>query len=693
MTSYKPAHTLCKAKARHLCFLVLLCFQLAVGDVPGPCRHSVTGDHLKKVNSLIANQMQNGCAITYTFTEQGSLSDTCYVKAAFPKILELLRDHFSYGKSSDNYQYVQAVKRLVQEIYTQKCIQEIDLEREYDPAKFAKTYTGSPKEALEKVRKVISLYKSLMTKNNKPVNWNCEDQYAEDILETTTSVNKPTGPVVCQCSCPTAGYGASEGASLAANSLWKGLPKLTASQPPIQPYEQSNPPQRISSTGGRHLPNSGPAMLEKHQGSRNTISVTSPDGKKQKKTTTLWDYFAFTVSAFPKPKDSSSFLTSGYSTVPTSSNKEDTQKTITTYPFINSDPLSLIPSTPEYLDHSHISSKPPESMPLTVPSVGSIVIEGKRPSETTFDTKELTESYIPNLDGTARLNTEKNTDYAHLGKDNIINSSPSLEDSMNHPTTSLPSQDTLVGDTPNGPEESTAIALIAKRSVDPRMEGSFYNSETDTQINRAWASGTLNDPEEKEVLERILGNFRKGSPVPQTVSYNGYQPTQSTSRQTWQEKVIPTWMQTEERSPRLSAAFKGQQRTPLSSTISPSNTPQSQQINSKISNEEKVIPGHDSSTWDHIDKSLASDPTAQDSGKESQSGTSEDSNNSYKPAFIVVAVCGGLLLITTLYCFIQKKKLEALKHGSQHHEERVDNCSSRIAMEESELLDNSDSTL
>ncbi|XP_015198133.2 macrophage colony-stimulating factor 1a isoform X2 [Lepisosteus oculatus] len=295
MTSYKPAHTLCKAKARHLCFLVLLCFQLAVGDVPGPCRHSVTGDHLKKVNSLIANQMQNGCAITYTFTEQGSLSDTCYVKAAFPKILELLRDHFSYGKSSDNYQYVQAVKRLVQEIYTQKCIQEIDLEREYDPAKFAKTYTGSPKEALEKVRKVISLYKSLMTKNNKPVNWNCEDQYAEDILETTTSVNTPTG--------------------------------------------------------------------------------------------------------------------------------------------------------------------------------------------------------------------------------------------------------------------------------------------------------------------------------------------------------------------------------------------------------------HDSSTWDHIDKSLASDPTAQDSGKESQSGTSEDSNNSYKPAFIVVAVCGGLLLITTLYCFIQKKKLEALKHGSQHHEERVDNCSSRIAMEESELLDNSDSTL
>ncbi|XP_066559296.1 macrophage colony-stimulating factor 1a isoform X3 [Amia ocellicauda] len=179
-------------QATHLCFLVLLCFHLALGDVPGPCKHSVTRDHLKKVNSLIANQLQNGCSITYTFTEQQHLSNTCYVKAAFPKILELLTTHFKYGQSSENFNYVQDMKALVKHIYIQRCIPEINLQLEEDPAKFVQTYTSSPREALERVRKVLSLYMDLMTNSNGPVNWNCEEQYSVEVPESTTILSQST---------------------------------------------------------------------------------------------------------------------------------------------------------------------------------------------------------------------------------------------------------------------------------------------------------------------------------------------------------------------------------------------------------------------------------------------------------------------------------------------------------------------
>uniref|UniRef100_A0A4W5PKI5 Uncharacterized protein n=1 Tax=Hucho hucho TaxID=62062 RepID=A0A4W5PKI5_9TELE len=50
MNTHKPAH---KAKARHLCFLLLMCFPLAWGGVPGPCRHSVTKGHLLNLNCLV----------------------------------------------------------------------------------------------------------------------------------------------------------------------------------------------------------------------------------------------------------------------------------------------------------------------------------------------------------------------------------------------------------------------------------------------------------------------------------------------------------------------------------------------------------------------------------------------------------------------------------------------------------------
>ncbi|KAJ8360374.1 hypothetical protein SKAU_G00168990 [Synaphobranchus kaupii] len=170
-----------------------MCFRLVLGDVPGPCRHSVTKEHLLNIKQLIENQSQNDCSIAYTFMERQSLSKVCYVKAAFPQILELLSTHFQYVESSDNYRYVFTLKTLVFNIYSQKCIPEINEEIEDNPVRFVKDYSSSLREALEKIREIIQLYMELMTENDKPVEWNCEEEYAEDYPESTTALAQNTG--------------------------------------------------------------------------------------------------------------------------------------------------------------------------------------------------------------------------------------------------------------------------------------------------------------------------------------------------------------------------------------------------------------------------------------------------------------------------------------------------------------------
>ncbi|KAL0181781.1 hypothetical protein M9458_024187, partial [Cirrhinus mrigala] len=40
--------------------------------------------------------------------------------------------------------------------------------------------------ALEKAEEVIRMYMGLMTQSNKPVDWNCEEEYTEDYPESTT---------------------------------------------------------------------------------------------------------------------------------------------------------------------------------------------------------------------------------------------------------------------------------------------------------------------------------------------------------------------------------------------------------------------------------------------------------------------------------------------------------------------------
>lgn len=36
------------------------------------------------------------------------------------------------------------------------------------------------------------MYKRLMSKNDNPVNWNCEDEYANNLAESTTALHTQT---------------------------------------------------------------------------------------------------------------------------------------------------------------------------------------------------------------------------------------------------------------------------------------------------------------------------------------------------------------------------------------------------------------------------------------------------------------------------------------------------------------------
>ncbi|XP_026884356.2 macrophage colony-stimulating factor 1a isoform X2 [Electrophorus electricus] len=183
MNTHTTAH---KAKIRRLCFLLALCLPWACGEVPGPCKHSVTEDHLLTLRRLIGNQLQNGCSITYSFTERQNLSEACFIKAAFPHILELLNTHLRYGRESDNYRYTNLLKNLIYNIYSQKCIPQINEEIENDPVRFARVHTTLPSVGLEKAEQVIKMYKNLVAKNDSPVEWNCGDEYA-DYPEPTTA--------------------------------------------------------------------------------------------------------------------------------------------------------------------------------------------------------------------------------------------------------------------------------------------------------------------------------------------------------------------------------------------------------------------------------------------------------------------------------------------------------------------------
>ncbi|XP_040911636.1 macrophage colony-stimulating factor 1b isoform X3 [Toxotes jaculatrix] len=174
-----------KAKVKCLCVLMFLSFPLNMAEVPGPCRHSITREHLLTVRHLMDNQLRSGCSITYTFIERRSLSECCFVKAALPWILELLTTHFKYSRGSVNDDYVQTLRTLILNIYSQKCVPQINEEVEDKPESFEMLYRGSPSEALQRASEVLSVYWELVTTSDAPVDWRCQHEYTETFGSTT----------------------------------------------------------------------------------------------------------------------------------------------------------------------------------------------------------------------------------------------------------------------------------------------------------------------------------------------------------------------------------------------------------------------------------------------------------------------------------------------------------------------------
>ncbi|KAM9342446.1 macrophage colony-stimulating factor 1b [Pholidichthys leucotaenia] len=181
-----------KLQVKCMCLLMFLSFPLTMAEVPGPCRHSITKEHLLTVRLLMDNQLRSGCSITYMFIERRNLSKCCFVKAALPWILELLSTHFKYNHGSVNDGYVQSLRALVLNIYSQKCVPQINEEIEDKPESFERIYRGSPLEALQRVTEVLSVYWELATTSDGPVDWRCQQEFTETFGSTTETFTEET---------------------------------------------------------------------------------------------------------------------------------------------------------------------------------------------------------------------------------------------------------------------------------------------------------------------------------------------------------------------------------------------------------------------------------------------------------------------------------------------------------------------
>lgn len=188
MNTFKPGH---RQKASCLGFLLLLLCHLALAPPPGPCKHSITQNHLLTLRKLILNQLPSGCRIRYAFTERQHLSDICYVKAAIPQILDLLTTHFYYAPKSDNQRYVTALKEVIYNIYSHKCVPEINEEQEDSPERFLLQFHTTPAEALQKAADVLSIYMTLMVDSKEPIGWRCEEEYAWELSQDVGDEDYP----------------------------------------------------------------------------------------------------------------------------------------------------------------------------------------------------------------------------------------------------------------------------------------------------------------------------------------------------------------------------------------------------------------------------------------------------------------------------------------------------------------------
>ncbi|XP_048067349.1 macrophage colony-stimulating factor 1b isoform X2 [Megalobrama amblycephala] len=195
MNNPTPLHFY-KTKGKNVCVLMLLCIPLSMMDIPGPCKHAITMDHLLQLKQLISNQLRTGCSITYTFIERKHLSMVCYVKATLPRVLELFNVHFKYMRGSGSAQAVVSIQNLILNIYSQHCIPSLNEELEEDPVAFEKQYNETPVQALQRVEEVLSLYLHLISSTNTSVNWTCEQEYSSNVTPTMTPLITSTEAVV-----------------------------------------------------------------------------------------------------------------------------------------------------------------------------------------------------------------------------------------------------------------------------------------------------------------------------------------------------------------------------------------------------------------------------------------------------------------------------------------------------------------
>ncbi|XP_020341800.1 uncharacterized protein LOC109893129 isoform X2 [Oncorhynchus kisutch] len=569
MNTHKPAH---KAKARHLCFLFLMCFPLAWGGVPGPCRHSVTKGHLLNLNCLIDNQLENGWSITYVFTERQSLSEVCYIKAAFPQILELLNTHFKYVRKSDNGRYVKLLKKVIYDLYSQNCIPEINEEIEDTPLKFVRMHSTSPREALTKARGVIEMYMTLMTKSNGPVDWNCEEEYAEDYQESTTALPTPTAAEPepeRQCTCPTVGP-VTPDVSLVSHSVWSSPPQPTLSQlTSIVPPKPTHPSLGTEGAEPRvFLVSSGTVRPPFPR----ELQRTGPDGRSLgggREGDIHWDFHP----PSPNGTESDSGLYQAVADTPSATNEPS-------------------PSSPSSL--------------VLLGTVGS--------HDETF--------YYPQ---TERIRETSTARPAGRGAAGATHSHFAVAGAKL--VTPVPFLYKLIGITPSS-DESTAYVL-AKRSLDARNYG----------ILQDWVS--TETPQLEDTREKYPGTER--------YLHDWNPPIEST---------------TTEASPRLKMTVEEPDK--LHTTTEAHNQVTKTEPNHPRTSYKEVFSTDILSERTAADDAPISERSSEGSVKEFRHGKTghSDLSISYQTAFIIAAVCSGPILIITLFCLSEKKRLQALIHST-----------------------------
>ncbi|KAG7472636.1 hypothetical protein MATL_G00110780 [Megalops atlanticus] len=638
MTRHESAQILCKAKVRGLCFLLLLYFHPGVADVPGTCRHSMRKDHLVTIRRLIDNQLQNGCSITYTFTQQGGLSNACYVKAALPQVLELLSTHFRYARGSDNGRYVQALTELLHNVYSQKCIPALNEELEDDPVKFSKVYSSSPREALEMAQQVLSFYVELMTMNDTPVNWNCEEEYGENYPEFPTAPTQPTGTAGCQCPSHTVDYGASEQVSAATSSLW-----ITLSDPAPPPPPSSYTPGRTSA---------GLGTLEQRGSHRSTevaVSGTTPGTSAGKE-----EVGGFTVSSAVSTP--AGLLTSnpspGYSSA--SSDKGGDFPLATSAHLSGQEPdlASNYPDTLGPADSTPLPDVTMESMQVEDFSVDSAKVEDGGPAGTVSVFTQI-------LGETGGFVSSTAARHSSLGPHGVTISSQVLKGRA-----PVPLQD-HAEDASKRPVVG-ASGPLAKRSVDPGLYNPHSHSGADAQSgifddSRLLSSQPTETAEESTMKKNVLEDLSDLALTPPVSS-----PTAASSPhtpKTWLREVTPSLGQMDSHS--RGPPGEDELHAPTLH-LPPSPAPQHETVSKDITDEVAVS-------------------SERPAYRRAAPGSSEDP---YRFALMLTPVCGGLLLIIAL-CFLRRnKKLQNLLCRFKMTEnQRLTSCSTQdLEMQEQARL-------